>query len=548
MARIYICRMIAKFFETLSNNYLEIFDDNDDDDDFNVMINVGEPLNSKIYKAHSVVLKYRSSYFRNELANANTDDNNVKTINLKHISVQQFEIIIKYIYGGIISIEQHDASFIFELMLIASEFLLEELVKYLETHLIESKAHWLRLQFSRIYHKSFQNDKLQKLQEWCNNIAAKYPDKVFESSDFTILQENALVSLISRDDLQMKEVNIWNHVIKWGIAQNPGLPSDSKTWSHENFLTLKITLQNCLPLIRYFQMSADDIIDSVRTYQQILEKDLWEDILTKFMSSNRPIKSVILPPRLILTQSLPSRSSGYFVTSAQTFSPFLPHKVAVPFSTQPLPPRSAYPTTAIQTFSPTFLPPKVTDPFSAIINKAQAAEIASWVDEKVNFYSATNNPYEFKLLLRGTRNGFTHETFWKLCNGQQNVIVVMKVKNSGEIFGGYNPIGWKRPTKKKRKSTTMKCDKSFIFSLKNDIQNSIFSRVKHPEAAISCRASSGPLFNKDLAMFGNFNKGTSCSCIMKSYEKPLKYENYTSTFSVDEYEIFQIKKINQGTK
>ncbi|RIB30403.1 BTB/POZ domain-containing protein, partial [Gigaspora rosea] len=256
IARIYICRMITKFFETLSNNYLEIFGDNDDDEDFNVIINVGGPLNSKIYKAHSVVLKYRSSYFRNKLANAKTDDNNVKTINLKHVSIQQFEIIIKYIYGGIISIEQHDAKFIFELMLIASELLLEELVKYLETHLIEEKAHWLRLQFSRIYHKSFQNDKLQKLQEWCNNIAAKYPDKVFESSDFTILQENALISLISRDDLQMKEVKIWNHVIKWGIAQNPGLPSDFKTWSLENFLTLKTTLQNFLHLIRYFQMSA----------------------------------------------------------------------------------------------------------------------------------------------------------------------------------------------------------------------------------------------------------------------------------------------------
>ncbi|RIB30397.1 hypothetical protein C2G38_220544 [Gigaspora rosea] len=83
--------MIAKFFETLSNNYLEILDDKED---FNVIINVGEPLNSKIYKTHSVVLKYRSSYFRNELANANKDDN-VKTINLKHVSIQQFEIIIK---------------------------------------------------------------------------------------------------------------------------------------------------------------------------------------------------------------------------------------------------------------------------------------------------------------------------------------------------------------------------------------------------------------------------------------------------------------------
>ncbi|RIB13755.1 hypothetical protein C2G38_2196959 [Gigaspora rosea] len=45
--------------------------------------------------AHSIVLKYRSLYFRNELANINSDENHVKTVNLKHVSTQQFEIIIK---------------------------------------------------------------------------------------------------------------------------------------------------------------------------------------------------------------------------------------------------------------------------------------------------------------------------------------------------------------------------------------------------------------------------------------------------------------------
>ncbi|RIB28891.1 hypothetical protein C2G38_2058267, partial [Gigaspora rosea] len=42
------------------------------------------------------------------------------------------------------------------LMLIACEFLFDELAKYLETHLIETKAHWLRLNFTRIYQKFFR--------------------------------------------------------------------------------------------------------------------------------------------------------------------------------------------------------------------------------------------------------------------------------------------------------------------------------------------------------------------------------------------------------
>ena len=52
-------------------------------------------------------------------------------------------------------------------------------------------------------------------------------------------------------------------------------------WNHENFITLKTTLRNCLPHIRYFQMPGKDIANYVQPYQQILEKKLWKDIMKK---------------------------------------------------------------------------------------------------------------------------------------------------------------------------------------------------------------------------------------------------------------------------
>ena len=72
-------------------------------------------------------------------------------------------------------------------MLIACEFLFEELAKHLETHLIEKEAHWFRLNFIRIHQKSFRNNKLQGLQTWCNDILVKYPSKVFDTKDFISL-------------------------------------------------------------------------------------------------------------------------------------------------------------------------------------------------------------------------------------------------------------------------------------------------------------------------------------------------------------------------
>ncbi|RIB16434.1 hypothetical protein C2G38_2189955 [Gigaspora rosea] len=67
--------MVLKFFEKLSNSYIEL----NDEEDFNIIIDVGY------------------LYFCNELANINSDENHVKTVNLKYVSTQQFEIIINYL-------------------------------------------------------------------------------------------------------------------------------------------------------------------------------------------------------------------------------------------------------------------------------------------------------------------------------------------------------------------------------------------------------------------------------------------------------------------
>ncbi|RIB29222.1 hypothetical protein C2G38_1212292 [Gigaspora rosea] len=382
-------------------------------------------------------------------------------------------------------------------MLIAYEFLFDELAKQLEIYLIETEAHWLRLHFTRIHQISFQNYKLQELQKWCNDIVAKYPDKIFDSEDFFSLQEHALVSLISRDDLQMEEVKIWNRVIEWGIEQNPGLPSNPKNWTHEDFLALKTTLQNCLPHIRYFHISGDGIIDNVRPYKKLLEKNLWKDIKNRSISPNRQVSSIILPPRKILTPTLPIRN---------------------------------------------------TEPFSTVINETHAAEIASWVDKQVNTYSLINNPYEFKLLLRGTSDGFTANSFWNLCDKQTHLVVVMKVEGTDEILGGYNPIGWDKPDGMSYHYKN--CNYSFIFSLKNGtIQNSILSRVIQPKEAFFCHSGYGPMFGAgfDLAMSNSFNQNRKCWNAQKSYEKRIrKASTFESSggswFSVEEYEIFQISK------
>ena len=62
--------------------------------------------------------------------------------------------------------------------------------------------------------------------------------------------------LVERDDLQIDEVKIWDYVLKWDFAQNPMLVVDPATWSDDDFRIMGATLQNLLPLIRFFGLSS----------------------------------------------------------------------------------------------------------------------------------------------------------------------------------------------------------------------------------------------------------------------------------------------------
>ncbi|RHZ83858.1 hypothetical protein Glove_87g98 [Diversispora epigaea] len=489
--------MSFKFFDKLSQDFTELLNDKKE---YNVVIEVDNEENKKSFTTHSVVLRYRSPYFDKELANVTTNENNIKTIIKPNTSAQIFEIILKYIYGGIINIENTDAKTIYELMVNSNELELKELSVKLESYLIESKASWLKTHFSLVYRSIFDSNEFKGLKKFYNDIIVKYPNLIFESEDFTSLQEAALISILKRDDLKVEETKIWDYVIKWGIEQNPTLPADSKKWSNENFKALKITLQQCLPLIRYFHIPGEDIWKKMKPYKKIFEEQLWDDITQHFISPNEPITSLVLPARIVSNPELPSR---------------------------------------------------VNEPFSTIINNEHVAELSSWIDRKPTIYSLANIPYEFQLILRGSRDGFHPKTFWNMCHGHAGTIVVAKVAETDEIIGGYNPLAWDKSTRGYRETND-----SFIFSLKNvSIQNSILSRVINENEALYYRGSGdqniyGPEFgNLEFVMksdASDFTQDKKCRCLYVDnhssnyYEKSIRTTN--KTFSILDYEIFKIIK------
>ncbi|RHZ48306.1 hypothetical protein Glove_553g31 [Diversispora epigaea] len=474
--------MTLNFYENLSNDYVKLLENGNE---HNIIIEVGEPPVMQTFKVHSTVLCYRCPYLYDEFKKSTiNNDDNIRIIQKPQISAKVFNVIIKYIYGATVNLEKVETSIIFDLLMTANQFQLEELVERLQTFLIENHPSWLKLNFSKIYNSSFQTD-FKALQNFCDDIIAKHPNLIFESNDLNTLPEAALVSIIQRDDLQLEESKIWDYIIQWGISQNKTLPSNIDDWIDKDFQILKNTLQQCLPHIRYFQISSKNIMEKVYPYQQILNKKLMTDILKYYMNPNEPMTSTILPPRKIVTTQLPNREYTLQITSS-------------------------------------------------IISNEHAAEIASWIDKKEVTYDVNNNPYEFNLILRGSRDGFEPKVFWNLCDQKTNVVIVVKVKNTDEILGGYNPIGWNHNLHGQYSTT----NDSFIFSLKNgNIKNHILSRVKDASNALFNYHSQVLNFNNDFFMNGD---RLFCVNFTQGYEKLIR--KTTGEFSIDDHEVFQIKK------
>ena len=190
---------------------------------------------------------------------------------------------IRYIYGGRISLEEFDTLNIVKVLIAANELSLQELITHLQSFLIKNKADWVEQNFSLMYQTSFESDSFLELQNYCTDLMSEEPIKIFKSIDFLAVPEKLLISLIQNDDLQMDEVEVWNHVLKWGLAQNPEISSDPSNYSKDDFNALKNTLQQCIPFIRFYNMTSKEFFYQVVPYKKILPKELYMDLLKIFM-------------------------------------------------------------------------------------------------------------------------------------------------------------------------------------------------------------------------------------------------------------------------
>ncbi|CAI2180423.1 9260_t:CDS:2 [Funneliformis geosporum] len=108
----------------LSQLFSQLFEDADD---YDIIIKVGEDPNKREFRAHSNILRVRSPYFKRALSqDLDTDENNMFNFTKSNISPTVFEMIIRFMYTGILDLREHLGSTILDILVASDELLIEE--------------------------------------------------------------------------------------------------------------------------------------------------------------------------------------------------------------------------------------------------------------------------------------------------------------------------------------------------------------------------------------------------------------------------------------
>ncbi|CAB4393427.1 unnamed protein product [Rhizophagus irregularis] len=290
------------------------------------------------------------------------------------------------------------------------------------------------------------------------------PRTLFDSAKFIDLPAPLLEVILKRNDLNLIEIEIWEYLIKWGLARDEILNEEVSKWNREKFKILERILHKFITLVRFYDISSEDYFDKVRPYEGIIPEKLQEENLKYYL--------------------IPGYTPNKYISR-----------------------------NCIE---------------SVIINPKHTVYFVNWINGIIG-----KARYKFKLLYRASRDGNTAAAFHAKCDNKGATVVIVKIRNLDQIVGGYNPLFW--DSSKTDKSTK----NSFLFKFtdKNNLLSANVVYSKGDQYSVRCYVSSGPFFGfGDL--YVNYYPG-----VWYSYIHSYPTLNLPSSFSADDYKVFQVIKI-----
>jgi hypothetical protein len=367
-------------------------------------------------------------------------------------------------------LEKLQESDILRLLIIVDELNIPTLINHIQEYLIKHQDEFLQKNPVGVLGTVYQKEKFTDILNLSLKKICEEPEILFSSYKFISLKPPLLELLLKRDDLTLDEIVIWDNLIKWCFAQHSSISQDPTQWNNEEITIMERTIHKFVSLIRFCHISMENFVIKIYPFKEILPKDLINTMLL-FYAQNKQLNE----------EKRPLRQSKCNIDSV-------------------------------------------------IINQNHIEIFANWIYRKEK--NSGYIPYNFHLLYRASRDGNTAEAFHEKCDNKGATLVIVRITNSNQIVGGYNPLSWDCNG---RRSTY----DSFIFSFANkDDRHSAKVGYSFGVYSVGGYAGFGPIFGggSDLEFYrGTWHCDTNNGCSYPKFDIP-------SNFKADDYEVFQVVK------
>ncbi|KAH8549636.1 hypothetical protein BGW37DRAFT_502070 [Umbelopsis sp. PMI_123] len=345
-----------------------------------------------------------------------------------------------------------------DLLIAASELVVESLVKPLQLHIADKYYIYLKRHVFKVF-------ELADIHEWnilrlrCTELLCLDPYAYFRTEEFLKMKRHLLVELLQRSDLRLAEYDVWCACLYWsythalndndngdseGLSQwlpstssnnrpferskSPQPPrrsspdllyatdptasddDDSSTWSDDQ-KTLAEKVKNymnpLIPCIRFLLIDGEKYVNSVEPYKLVpsyLRKKLLHHYILSKQASSLTLDK--LPPRL-------STARESTLLNSQLIS--------------------GYDKQIIEHW----------------ITGEKSNHCSSLVHKLIPRPSIAHPSYReatWRLLYSSKSHGPDMKAFHHRCDNQGPTITVIKIKGTNEIIGGYNSQSWRSET------------------------------------------------------------------------------------------------------
>ncbi|CAG8618699.1 20872_t:CDS:2 [Dentiscutata erythropus] len=169
-----------------SDSLLELSNDFDQllikEQNYDVIIKAGDENDVQEFRVHALILITRSQYFRTALSdNWARKDGNVTILEKPNVSPKIFQLLLKYLYTGVINFDSLDGTIVLQVLIAADELYLDSLLNRVDNHLIRKHAEFLRKDPGQILQIIFKYEPCSKFRDLCLKTISFHLDPNDES-------------------------------------------------------------------------------------------------------------------------------------------------------------------------------------------------------------------------------------------------------------------------------------------------------------------------------------------------------------------------------